>query len=304
MDGYDVRKVMNQIHISPKMQEEIIVNIQNRMKNDNKNAGAWNWRKTAAAAAALLLAAGMISTPVRAFVASVVTERMESVPGEEMEGLNGMVQSQHGVLADGFSREYSDSEKDRSKALWQAYRDGTFPEKAIAQADSAESAPEGTLCYIRSTGVFNLPAEEMTDEEILQIIDFQHKMSYAVAHGPQAQEAGEESKEKEAQLKKTLQDAGGMSGDKAVEIAGRQLEADLGDAADGLELMTDSFGRGACLLDASDYAEMEFERESRAGVIYDVSFGNAETHDIYGYLIDAVDGSVLYTYHSCEQRAK
>lgn len=297
MDGYDVKKVMDQVHISSKMQEEVIMNIQKRMEAGNKNTREWNFRKMAAAAAALVLTAGVISTPVRAFVASVVAERMESVPREEMAGLNDMVQSQHDVLADGFSREYSDSEKERSKALWQAYRNGTFPEKVITQADSAESAPEGTLCYIRSTGVFNLPAEEMTDEEILQIIDFQHKMSYAVAHGPQAQEARTESQEKDAQLKKILQDAGGMSGDEAVEIARKQLKTDLEDAADGLELMTDSLGQGACLLDAADYAEVQFEKESKAGVIYDVGFGNTETHETYGYLIDAVDGSILYTYH-------
>ena len=297
MDGYEVKKVMDQVHISSKMQEEVIMNIQKRMEAGNKNTWEWNFRKMAAAAAALVLTAGVISTPVRAFVASVVAERMESVPREEMAGLNDMVQSQHDVLADGFSREYSDSEKERSKVLWQAYRNGTFPEKVIAQADSAESAPEGTLCYIRSTGVFNLPAEEMTDEEILQIIDFQHKMSYAVAHGPQAQEARTESQEKDARLKKILQDAGGMSGDEAVEIARKQLKTDLGDAADGLELMTDSLGQGACLLDAADYAEVQFEKESKAGVIYDVGFGNTETHETYGYLIDAVDGSILYTYH-------
>ena len=297
MDGYEVKKVMDQVHISSKMQEEVIMNIQKRMEAGNKNTREWNFRKMAAAAAALVLTAGVISTPVRAFVASVVAERMESVPREEMAGLNDMVQSQHDVLADGFSREYSDSEKERSKALWQAYRNGTFPEKVIAQAESVESAPEGTLCYIRSTGVFHLPAEEMTDEEILQIIDFQHKMSYAVAHGPQAQEARTESQEKDAQLKKILQDAGGMSGDEAVGIARKQLKTDLGDAADGLELMTDSLGQGACLLDAADYAEVQFEKESRAGVIYDVGFGNTETHETYGYLIDAVDGSILYTYH-------
>ena len=297
MDGYEVKKVMDQVHISSKMQEEVIMNIQKRMEAGNKNTWEWNFRKMAAAAAALVLTAGVISTPVRAFVASVVAERLESVPREEMAGLNDMVQSQHDVLADGFSREYSDSEKERSKVLWQAYRNGTFPEKVIAQADSAESAPEGTLCYIRSTGVFNLPAEEMTDEEILQIIDFQHKMSYAVAHGPQAQEARTESQEKDARLKKILQDAGGMSGDEAVEIARKQLKTDLGDAADGLELMTDSLGQGACLLDAADYAEVQFEKESKAGVIYDVGFGNTETHETYGYLIDAVDGSILYTYH-------
>lgn len=297
MDGYDVKNVMDQVHISSKMQEEVIMNILKRMETGNKNTREWNFRKMAAAVAALVLTAGVISTPVRALVASVVAERMESVPREEMAGLNDMVQSQHDVLADGFSREYSDSEKERSKALWQAYRNGTFPEKVIAQAESVESVPEGTFCYIRSTGVFNLPAEEMTDEEILQIIDFQHKMSYAVAHGPQAQEARTESQEKDAQLKKILQDAGGMSGEEVVEIARKQLKTDLGDAADGLELMTDSLGQGACLFDAADYAEVQFEKESKAGVIYDVGFGNTETHETYGYLIDAVDGCILYTYH-------
>lgn len=295
MSRFDVKKTMDQIHISEKMQEEIIMNIQNRMESGSR--GRWNFRRMATAAAAFVLAAGVVSFPVRAVVSSVVKERMESVPEEEMKGLNDMVQSQHEVLADGFSREYSDREKERMKELRQAYKNGTFPEKAIAQADHEETAPEGTLCYIRSTGVFNLPAQEMTDEEMLQIIDFQHKMSYAVVQGPQAQEAGAESQEKEARLKKILQDADGMSEDEAVEIARKQLETDLGDAADGLELMTDHLGSGASLLDALDYAELELERESKAGVLYDVSFGNPETHSVYSYLIDAVDGSILYTCH-------
>lgn len=296
MDGYKVKKVMDQIHISENMQEEIIMNIQNRTEFERRNIRTWNFRKMAVTAAAFMAAAGMIGVPVRAVVSSVVKERMESVPEAEMKGLNDMVQSQHDVLADGFSREYSDREKERSKALRQAYENGTFPEKTIAQADNAEDAPEGTLCYIRSTGVFNLPAEEMSDEEMLQIIDFQHKMSYAVSEGPQAQAASAESREKDARLKKTLQDAGGISEEAAVEMARKQLKADLGEAADELELLTDYSGRGACLLDALDYTEVELNGESKAGVIYDVGFGNPDTHSVYGYLIDAVDGNILYTY--------
>lgn len=298
MDGSDIRKVMEQVHISSEMQEEMIINIQNRMENRNKMTRAWNWRKMATMAATFVLAAGVIGFPVRAFVASVVQERMESVPEEEMKGLNDMVQSQHDVLADGFSREYSDSEKERFKELWQAYKNGTFPEKVIAQVDNTEDLPEGALCYIRSTGVFNLPAQEMTDEEMLQIIDFQHKMSYAVAHGPQAQAAAAESREKVERLQKMLEDAGGgISVDEAVEIAQKQLTSDLGDKADELELMAYSDGTpGVSLLDASDYSEVEFASESKAGVIYEVGFGNPETHATYGYIIDAVDGSILYTY--------
>lgn len=297
MDGYDVKKVMAQVHISSEMQKEVIMNIQKRMEHGNKNAGVWNWRKMGTVAAAFVLAAGVVSFPVRAFVTSVVQERMESVPEEEMKGLNDMVQSQHDVLADGFSRAYSDSEKERSEALWQAYKNGTFPEKIIAQAGSAEEAPEGTLCYIRATGTFNLPAQEMTDEEMLQIIDFQHKMSYAVAHGPQAQAAAAKEREKTARLEKVVQDANGISRDKAVEIAKKQLLTDLGDKADELELMMYNDGTlGVSLLEASDYSEVEFVGESKAGVIYDVGFGNPDTHATYGYIIDAVDGSILYTY--------
>ena len=135
-----------------------------------------------------MLAAGVISFPVRAFVISVVKERMESIPREEVLELNDMVQSKP-TEADTFSREYSVDEEERSRELWQAYEDGKFPENVITQVDNADDAPEGTVCYVRSTGVFHLPAQEMTDEEILEIIDFQHKMSYAVSQGQAAQEA-------------------------------------------------------------------------------------------------------------------
>lgn len=295
MNGDEVKEVMDQVHISPQMQEEIIMNIQKRIEHGNKSTNAWNWRRIATAAAAFALAAGAVSFPVRAFVTSVVQERMENVPEEEMKDLNDMVQSQQ-VLADGFSREYTDKERERIRELWKDYENGNFPEKVIAQVDSAEDAPEGTLCYIRATGVFNLPAQEMSDEEMLEIIDLQHKMRYAVLHGPQAQAAAAEAGGKSARLEQIVQDANGIDRDEAIAIAKKQLMADLGDKADELELMTTNAGSGASLLDASDYSEVEFEHESKAGVLYDVSFGNSDTHTIYGYMIDAVDGSILYSY--------
>lgn len=186
MDGYEVKKVMDQIHISEKMKEDIIMNLQNKSESGKKRA--WNVRRMAATAAAFAAAACIIGFPVRAAVSSLVKERMESVPKAQMTELNNMVQSQR-VEADGFSREFTEKERARFKELHKAYESGNFPEGVIEQVDNAESAPDGTLCYIRATSFFNLPAQEMTDEEILQIIDFQHKMAYAVANGPQARAA-------------------------------------------------------------------------------------------------------------------
>ncbi|MDE7340818.1 MAG: hypothetical protein K2N80_09740 [Lachnospiraceae bacterium] len=309
MDRYDVKEVMDQVHISSQMQEKIIMNIQKRMENENKSAARWNWRKMATAAAVFVLAAGVISFPVRAFVTSVVKERMESIPKEEVQEINDMVQSKP-AEADVFSREYSDSEEERKKALWQEYKDGKFPENVIAQVENAEDAPEGTLCYIRSTGVFNLPAQEMTDEEILEIIDFQHKMSYAVSQGTAAQEARAEEQEKideaerrdRALLEEKVKAAGGISEDEAIEIARKAMEADIGEKAKELEVRIypdlASNGWKLRLYDITDWDEYK----DKGDIAYSVQFGNKEEvvdpeeFCDYHCMVNAVDGSICGAY--------
>ncbi|MCH5251118.1 MAG: hypothetical protein J1E98_14360, partial [Lachnospiraceae bacterium] len=165
MNGLNVKETMEQIHIPEEMEEEIIMNVINRQMRNGKNK-AKNWKKIAAYAAVVALTIGIVSIPVQAVVKNIVLARMESIPKEEVQEINDMVQSKP-TEADEFSREYSDSEKERNKAFWQEYKDGKFPENVIIQVDNAEDVPEGTLCYITSTGVFNLPDREMTDEEIL-----------------------------------------------------------------------------------------------------------------------------------------
>lgn len=294
MDGYDVKKAMDQVHISSEMQEEVIMNIQKKMENGNTNTRTWSWRRMATAAAAFVLVTGIVSFPVRAFVTSVVRERMESIPKEEVQEINNMVQSKP-AEADEFSREYSDSEKERSKTLWQAYKGGKFPENVIAQVDNAEDAPEGTLCYIRSTGVFNLPAQEMTDEEILEIIDFQHKMSYAVSQSPAAQEARAQMQTEKNQLRERIQVAGGISEEEAIEIATKRMEDELGERAEGKEILRYEDGSAAVII--QDISE-QTDYEHKGDIAYLVIFSNSDenNHSTYYCMIDAVDGSILKTY--------
>ncbi|MBD5392915.1 MAG: hypothetical protein HDR71_01300 [Lachnospiraceae bacterium] len=291
MEGFEIKEVMDQMHISEEMQEEVIRNIQKRMENGNKYTRTRIWKRLATAAAAFMLVAGVISFPVRAFVTSVVKERMESFSKEEVQEIHDMVQSKP-TETDVFSREYSDREKERNKALWQAYKDGKFPENIIAQVDNAEDVPEGTVCYIRSTGVFNLPDQEMTDEEILEIIDFQHKMSYAIEQGPAAQEARAEMQEEKKRIREKIQAAGGISEEEAIEIARKQMEAELGERAEGKEILKYQDGSAAVIiLDISEETDYEHTGDQAYYVIFD----NPNDHSIYYCTIDAVDGSVLMT---------
>ena len=289
MNGFELKKVMDQVHISDKMQEEIIMNIQNRMEKRTHKSG--NRKKAAICAAAFIIIAGAVSVPVQAFVSNIVKARMESIPTEEVQEINDIVQEKE-AEADGFSREYSDEEKERNKELWQAYKDGKFPENDIAQVDNAEDAPEGTLCYINSTGVFNLPAHEMTDEELLEIIDFQHKMSYAVSQSSAAQEARAEKEEEKSKQREIIEAAGGISEEEAIEIATKQMEAELGERAEGKEILKYQDGSAAVIiLDISKKTDYEHKGDFAYYVIFD----NPNDNSIYYCTIDAVDGMVLET---------
>ncbi len=287
MDERRVRETMNQIHISERMQEEIIMNIRNQMENRKKRAR--NRKRIATAAAAFVLTAGIVSIPVQAGVKNVVKARMESISKEELQGAEDAIQEQTAEV-DGFSREYSEKETERSKELWQSYENGTFPESKILQVDNAEAVTEGTLCYVKSTGDFYLPEREMTDEELLEIIDFQHMLRYAIEQSPAAQEARAEYQAEKDRLKERVQTAGGISEEEAVEIARKQMESELGEEADGKELMTDVNGCGAFLVDISDDTSYEHEGD----LAYDVSFGSSDDHSVYTCIIDAVDGRILH----------
>ena len=286
MNGHNVKETMEQFHISEEMQNEIIMNIRNQLENGKSRTS--NWKRIATTVVVVALMAGIVSIPVRAVVKSIVRERMESISQEEMQDLRDMMQEQR-TLADGFSREYSDAEKERSNELWKSYKNGTFPEGTIPQVDNIEDVTEGTLCYIRATGDFYLPDREMTDEEILEIIDFQHEMQYAIEQSPAAQEARAEYLAEKNRLREMVQTAGGISEEEAIEIAGKQMESELGERAEEMELETDIYGCGAFLVDISNQTEYEHEGD----LAYIVSFRNPNDRSTYNCKIDAVDGSVL-----------
>lgn len=317
MNRQDVKEVMEQIHISETMQEEIIMKVRERMEKENhkstyengykkisrninengykggdKNTGIRDWKKIAMTAAVFVLVAGVVSFPVRAFVSSVVRERMENIPEEEVQEIQNMIGQQR-TEADGFSREYTDGEEERSQELWQAYKEGQFPENVIAQVDHTEDAPEGTLCYIRTTGVFQLPEHEMTDEEILEIIDFQHKMSYAVEQSPAAQESRTQMQAEKNQMRDEIQAAGGISEEEAIEIATKQMEAELGEDAEGKEILKYEDGSAAVIM---QYISEQEDHEHKGDIAYNVIFCDPDDDSTYYCIIDAMDGSILNTY--------
>lgn len=303
MSGIRIRETMEQIHIPEEMQEQIIRNVHKRMEERHSTEGkhpiecgrkrmrkeegaafrkgSISWKRKAAVAAALVLAAGLVGIPVQALVRSFVMARMEGIPEAEVKDIARMVQEQK-VEADSFSRELTDRENARMKELWQLYGDGIFPENTICLAERETEMPEGVLCYVFETGYFNLPEREMTDEEILQIIDFNKLRNYALSQTEAGQEARGEYLEKQERLRAKVVDAGGIGRAEAEKIASEQMESHMGAQAEGMKYSHVYF---------KDISQSDYTHKS--DVAYVVVLRCAGGVSPYVCVIDAADGSIL-----------
>lgn len=260
------------------------------------------------AVAALLFAAAFSMTGCgKTESASVLSEQQDAVT-EENGPDSGQTEDdtseedaiqESGVGTGSIMRGYSDQEKERMEELQQSYQNETAkPEKEIQEVDSAEDVTEGTLCYIVSAGEYYLPDRELSDEELLEIIDCNFRIALNTNH---TQEEWDEIALKErAELEAKVQAAGGISEEKAVEIAQKALETDLGEKAKELKLCINAaygWSSDLCVADCS-----EIKEKDKGALAYCVGFNNADkVTEIdallnYNCTVNAVDGSILEAY--------
>lgn len=235
MKDLKLKKAMEHVNISEDMQKDIIQNMNRHIKGEKMTM--IHWKKGMAAAAAALLVIGIISIPVQAGIRYLVKERMESLPQEEVQELSDMMEAQvpDQGNADSFSRNYTTEEKERMTELNRAYQKGTFPEGTLPTAATEEEAPEGEFCYVESTGRFLLPARELTDEELLEIIDFNCKRDYALSQDEDVKATKAAWEEEQKTQKALVESGGGISDSKALSIARTLLTTLFGESPDGME---------------------------------------------------------------------
>lgn len=208
-----------------------------------------------------------------------VKDRLESMPKQELEAVNQMVQDQNNAEADSFSRDYSNEEIKRMQQLQEAYQNGRFPQQTITFTDSVGQIPDDSLRYDPDTGFLYLPGRTLTDEELLQIIDFNYTRDYAVSQGTAAQEARKEWEEKEESLKAKVQKEGWITEKEALQAAEVYLQTEFDLSAEGM------------------IADVFLDEPKTGLFIYHVSYQTEDDISIYAYGIDlnAEDGSLVDT---------
>lgn len=239
-----------------------------------------------------LTGCGQISDDIEQVDTAVQSEFLETEPkSTEVQSDVNITQTQEqGGGTSSIMRAYSDREKERMEELKQSYLNETAkPEKMIQEVDSPEAVTEGTLCYIRSTGEYYLPDKELTDEELLEIIDCNFRI--AVNSQGWTQEKIDEANQRDRAIREEkIKAAGDISEDEAIEIARKAMETDIGETAKELEVVISS--------DYTKNGRKLYLFEDDGVVYYSVHFANKEEvidpEDFCNYncKVNAVDGSI------------
>lgn len=272
MNITDLRNAVNGIDFDREKQRQMILEIRAK-KRPHRYIRAL---RIAAAAAVCVLTVGILSVPVRAVVNSLVRERMESLPEEEIVKVAEQIKSQS-TEANSATRAYTAGEKARREKLYARYLNGLFPEGELTMVDSEEAAAEHEFCFLTTTGVFYLPVNrELTDEEILQKIDFEKKQDYAVQKQNAERIAEREAKEKE--LVREVVSSGGITEQQAVETAAAYLKQVFGLDESGME--------------CNHYYNDPDASPAHTVGTYCVNWSDMGSYSYYYFWIDATDGTL------------
>lgn len=161
--------------------EDVLANLE---KSGRSSGHHYSFRR-----AAILTAACLVLASATVTASGLYQARMEGMNHEKLEEYFAQLQEAD-VSADSYSRPLTESETKRLDELRQAYlEEGYFPKKELTLIDDPGRYKKGVAFYAeRST--FFLPDTELTDEEMLELIDFREKRDYSLARISEEVEAG------------------------------------------------------------------------------------------------------------------
>lgn len=141
-----------------------------------KHTNKMNLRKAILLAAVLTMLFSVTATAA----VGILKERMESMNHKELEEYFAQIYTSK-VPSDNYNRPFSEGEKVRMKELEASYlNQGHFPEGELTMLSKTADYKGRGVAFYKDTSTFFFPKKEMSDEELLQIIDFRYKRDYSL----------------------------------------------------------------------------------------------------------------------------
>ena len=194
--------VKNQVEFCREDYSNIVPEKKNKFYRSRFN----KWVATLVVICVVAAAAGGAYTAI-----NYVQQRMQSLSEEDKDIF---AEQAAYANADSFSRELSDEEKNRLDILMDRYQnEGLFPEGEVYQISDTGEIISDRVCYLPETSSFYLPDEQLSDEQLLELIDFCFKREYSLTTQDITYE---------------YQQVSEISEEEAIQLAGQKLESVYG----------------------------------------------------------------------------
>ena len=146
------------------------------MQTKKKSRNTIYLRRIAVACLAIFLISGITVSAMEAI--NLYRQRMEAMNEELLDEYYSI--AMQGEVTE-MSRSLTDEERTRYDELTEQYeKNGLFPEAQITYLQDADAYSKEGIALDASNRTLYLPEGTLSDEELLEIIDFHHKISYSV----------------------------------------------------------------------------------------------------------------------------
>lgn len=105
-------------------------------------------------------------------------ERLKAMPDEVREEYVEIVNTKEEGRS--YTRAMTKDEHDRMVKLLEEYHQGRYPEKDLPIYDTVNELPKGVVGYVKEMGIVCLPEEVLTDEQLLEMLDYEEKTLYSI----------------------------------------------------------------------------------------------------------------------------
>lgn len=226
-------------------------------------------------AAVIAVACLFLTSITVAAAINYVRQRMESLSEDEKDSYyKGLQEST--ANADGYSRELTDHEKEKMEELKEKYKNGTFPVQTLTRVKTQTDADDITEFYfVEDSSLFVLPSRQLTDEEMLEMIDFYYSRDYSLA---------EKVEQEKTDIDNTqgLMENAEMNENEAIEIAKEEVKKIYG-------------------TDCKDYnITADYDDAGGYGSMYRVEITDKKSMSNYNVTVDADKKIVTEVYYTPE----
>lgn len=146
----------------------------------SRSSRHFSFRKWQLAAVLSLLLLMLYCSPAMADLRGSLQAWLDSVTDQEVQEIYDTVQ-QGQAEASSTSREMTWDELLRKDQLRVLYKKGeVYPEAEVILLQSGQEPEPGRVCYDPTAVVWYLPSQTLSDEDLLQIIDYEYKVDYSL----------------------------------------------------------------------------------------------------------------------------